>query len=136
MRGGYLACLAILAASPMPAQARSDCDRMIVGRDAASRLKDARLISRAAQPVRAANVAYVLAEPGWRVIWATPDQAERGVYFFRQSGKGSYRLIDTWGGVIAPDELQATAAWARHLKGGGPSEGLARCFAAALIAGK
>ncbi len=136
MRCVYLAFLTILMASPLPASARSSCSQMTVRLNAASRLKDARLTSTATDPVRAANVSYVLVEPGWRVIWATPDNAERSVYFFRRLGKDSYRLVDSWGGVIAPDERKETVAWARHLKGGGPSEALSRCFAAALVAGK
>jgi hypothetical protein len=100
-----------------------------------SRASDARLVHTSGQSVRPANISYVLAEPGWRVIWATPDDAERGVFFFRRAGS-FYRLVEIWGGVISPSERAETIAWARALKGGGPSARLARCFVAALIAGK
>jgi hypothetical protein len=76
-----------------------------------------------------------LREPGWRLVWATPSDAERGVFFFRKTG-ARYRLIDIWGGVIARDERAGTIAWARSRKGGGPSPRLAACFADALAAGK
>jgi hypothetical protein len=101
----------------------------------ATRAADARLVSGSGQRVTAANISYVLAEPGWRLIWATPKNAERGVFFFRKTGK-TFRLVDTWGGVIAPDERADTAKWARTRPGGGPSPRLSACFADAVADGK
>ena len=118
-----------------PAPAKTSCAAFVIPLDRTVRASDARLIRANHQAVRAANIAYVLAAAGWRLVWATPDNAERGVYFFHRTGRSGYRLIETWGGVIAPDERDDTVAWARRLKGGGPPTALAGCFADALVAG-
>ena len=118
-----------------PAAAKSSCVGLTPRLTPASRAADAQLVTRSGQHVAAADISYVLAEPGWRLIWATPKDAERGVFFFRKTGR-HYRLVDTWGGVIAPDERAETAKWARARAGGGPSPRLSACFAGALAAGK
>ncbi len=76
-----------------------------------------------------------MVEGPWRLIWATPRNAERGVYFFRRGEDGGYQLVEAWGGVLAPDERKDAIKWAGEIKGGGPSLQLAGCFADALLAG-
>ena len=134
MRMGLLLLGAVGAVTAMPAAARSNCAAMTVRMTAATRAADARLVTGTGQRTTGTEVSYAMTEPGWRLVWATPKGAERGVFFFRKLGK-SYRLVDTWGGVIAPDERAGTAKWARSLKGGGPSPALSACFAQAVADG-
>ena len=105
---------------------------------AASRAADARLVEKAdpGQDVPPAGVTYILADRHWRIIWALPNNAERGVYFFRTKRAGGFRLVNTWGGILEPDARADAIAFARSLKGGGPPPLLAGCFADALLAGK
>ena len=99
------------------------------------RAAEARRIARdAKQTVKPDGVTLILAEGSWRLVWATPTEAERGVYFYRRTAKGGYRLIDTWGGVIAPDERKETVAWAQA-RTGHPPRRIAGCFADAVLAG-
>lgn len=135
MRTGLLVLGTLAAIAATPAAARSNCAAMTVRMTATTRAADARLVTGTGQRTTASDVSYVMTEPGWRLIWATPKDAERGVFFFRTTGK-SPRLVDTWGGVIAPDERAGTAKWARALKGGGPSPALSACFAQAVADGK
>lgn len=76
-----------------------------------------------------ASVEYILAAAPWRIVWATPQEAERGVYFFR-----SGRLVDTWGGVLAPGERRDGVNWAMAAPRRVPAR-LAGCFADAVLAG-
>ncbi len=99
------------------------------------RAAEAKRIARdAKQTVKPDGVTLILAEGAWRLVWATPTEAERGVYFYRRTAKGGYRLIDTWGGVIAPDERKETIAWAQA-RVGHPPERIVGCFADAVLAG-
>ena len=87
----------------------------------------------AAQPVRGSEISDVMDGGAWRLIWATPAESERGVYFLTRRGKG-WKYVDVWGGVIAPEERASTIAWARQ-RGPGVPATLAACFADALLAG-
>jgi hypothetical protein len=125
--------VALLIAAP--AEARS-CAGLVVRTTAASRAADATLIrQQARQPDSARNIGAVLNDGRWRLIWATPDAAERGVYFFRQTGKRGWRYADVWGGVIAPGEEADVAKWARGLTSGGPDARTVRCFIDTVKAG-
>ncbi|WP_353205577.1 hypothetical protein [Sphingomonas sp.] len=93
-----------------------------------------RLTRDARQQIKPDGVTLILADGPWRLVWATPAEAERGVYFYRRTAKGGYRLIDTWGGVIAPEERTETVAWAQA-RGGHPPQRIAGCFADAVLAG-
>ena len=73
-----------------------------------------------------AAVLRVLESGPWSAVWAEPANLERGVFFFNE---GLY--VETWGGLVAPGERNATAAWARALPGSPPAN-LAECFADAL----
>ena len=133
----YALGLAIACSVTSPAQASRNCDALVAKQTAVSRASDAALVARLGkQSVAAANVGVVMSEGPWRLVWATPRDAERGVYFFRQSKQGGLHLIDIWGGVLAPGERGDGVGWARKLHGGGPSVRLAECFADAVIAGK
>ena len=103
-----------------------------------TRATDAALVQRLdpGQSVTAEDVGKVMVEGSWRLVWAVPKNAERGVYFFRRGKEGGYQLAATWGGVLAPDEEQDGINWAGEIKGGGPSRQLAECFAKALVAGE
>ncbi len=93
-----------------------------------------RLTRDAKQQIKPDGVTLILADGPWRLVWATPTEGERGVYFYRGGTKGGYRLIDTWGGVIAPDERKETVAWAQA-RAGHPPQRIAGCFADAVLAG-
>ena len=118
-----------------PNAARGACAALHPPTSTAQRAADAALVTRVGkQRVSAKQVGYVLAEGEWRLVWATPSDAERGVFFFHRAGRHGYRLVETWGGVIAPDERDSTIAWAQA-RAGHPSRRLATCFVDALTAG-
>lgn len=102
---------------------------------AVRRTDAARVTSLSGQRVRAGDVSYVLSEGDWRLVFATPANAERGVFVMRRiDGRTRYRLVDTWGGVM--DEPGPAAAWARALPNGGVPARLAQCMDSAIIAGR
>lgn len=128
--------LAITLTATTSAQASGSCAALMAKQTAVSRADDAALVARLGkQSVAANNIGPVMFEGPWRLVWATPHDAERGVYFFRRGGKRGLRLIDIWGGVLAPGERGEGMSWARNLRGGGPSVHLAGCFADAVVAG-
>lgn len=135
MRVFFLA-LAITLAATTPAQASGRCAALVAKQTAVGRAGDAALVARLGkQQLAASDIGPVMVEGPWRLVWATPHDAERGVYFFRREGSSGLRLIDIWGGVLAPGEREAGMGWARKLRGGGPSVRLAGCFADAVVAG-
>lgn len=114
---------ALLAASPAHA---AMCPALLTKATPATRAADAALIRKLAhQNVRASGIGEVLSDGKWRVIWATPENAENGVYFFRRGAK-AWRYVDVWGGVVAPGEKPGVLSWARKL---GAPPAIARCFA-------
>ena len=128
--------LVALATAP-PSFAASSCAALTPVSTLAMRKADAAMIRRddKGQVVMAAQIGRIMVEGPWRLVWATPINAERGVYFYRRNAKGTYRLVDTWGGILPAEERADGIAWTRRLKGGGPSERLAGCFADAVISG-
>jgi hypothetical protein len=94
-----------------------------------------RITALSRQTVTPSGISYVLADRRWRLVFATPRKAERGVFILRRM-KSSYRLIDTWGGILPPDERGQAAEWARGLKGGGVSPDLAACMDQAIVSGR
>ena len=136
MRSLILGSLMALAGAN-PELAAGSCAALTAKPTQVSRAGDAALVARLGkQAVTVADIGPVMVDGPWRLVWATPHDAERGVYFFRRTGKGGYRLIDIWGGVLAPGERGNGISWARKLRGGGPSARLAGCFADAVVAGK
>ncbi len=131
-----LAMMSGLLASPLAAAPGNSCAALRPAMTATQRAADAVLVTRVGkQEVTAAQVNHVLAEGDWRLVWATPADAERGVFFFHRAGRKGYRLVDTWGGVIAPDDRSGSIAWAQA-RPGHPSRRLATCFVDAVMAGK
>jgi hypothetical protein len=120
------------------AHAAENCAALKEAATPSTRAADAALVKRLdpGQSVTAGDVGTVMVEGPWRLVWATPKNAERGVYFFRRGEDGSYQLAETWGGVMLPDERQDGIKWTTEIKGGGPSQQLAGCFADAVIAGE
>jgi hypothetical protein len=119
------------AAAALPAP----CTKLRQPLGAVVRTAEAKRLTRdARQDIKADGVTLILADGPWRLVWATPAAAERGVYFYRRGAKGGYRLIDTWGGVIAPDERAETVVWAQT-RAGHPPQRIAGCFADAVLAG-
>jgi hypothetical protein len=103
---------AVMAALLLPAgaQAAVTCASMraLPGSVAA----DAALVSTVGRAtVSPAQIGPVLADGPWRLVFATPTAAERGVFFFRRDLRGRFRLVDVWGGVVAPDERVETVRW-------------------------
>jgi hypothetical protein len=126
----------MIAFAVLLSTASASCAHLAVALNPSLRRAEARQIAMlSGQRVRASGVSYVLAERNWRLVFATPNDAERGVYVLRRSGSG-YRLIDTWGGVLAPNERGEATTWARGLKGGGVPHRLAACMDAAILAGR
>ncbi|PTS74564.1 hypothetical protein DBR17_16890 [Sphingomonas sp. HMWF008] len=122
--------MTMTAAAALPAP----CTTLRQPLGAVVRAAEAKRIGRdAKQTVKPDGVTLILADGPWRLVWATPAEAERGVYFYRRTAKGGYRLIDTWGGVIAPEERKETIAWAQA-RAGHPPQRIADCFADALLA--
>ena len=130
--------IALLAApfAPAPALASDRCATLRQPASRAARGVDAMLVSHVGrQKVSADHVGPVLAEGDWRVVFATPGDAERGVFFFKRDGRRRFQLVDTWGGVIPPDERASTIAWiGKHYHQ--PPARLTACVVDAVIAGK
>jgi hypothetical protein len=99
------------------------------------RTEAARIATLTRRRVRAADVSHVIMDRNWRLVFATPGQSERGVFMMRRVGR-NYRLVDTWGGTLAPSDRGAAATWARNLRGGGVPAVLASCMEQAIIAGR
>ena len=136
-----LAALAVF--TPLPAIAASSCSTVIASTNRATKIADAALVRRTDRGILSAaskrnlgpvNIGQVMSDGAWRLIWVNAKDSERSVYFFRRGPKGGFNLIDTWGGVMAPDDRQGGIDWARKLKGGGTSLHLAGCFADAIVA--
>lgn len=132
------AALVNAAAPASTAAPANSCAVFVVKPTPASRAADAARVRSADrnQKIDASGIGTVMVEGPWRLVWATPKNAERGVYFFRRTKNGGYRLATTWGGILAPDERQDGITWASQIKGGGPSPKLAACFADTVIAGE
>ena len=112
-----------------PAQANS-CTAWQTKATPATRAADAAMIRKGSkQDVRTSGIGTVITDGKWRLIWATPEAAENGVFFFRRAGKAGWHYVDVWGGVVAPDEKSDAIQWARKLAGGGPGPKIAKCFA-------
>lgn len=118
-----VAIAALLAASPAYA---ATCPALLAKATPAARAADAALIRKGShQNVRASGIGEAISDGKWRVVWATPEDAENGVFFFRRTGK-AWRYVNVWGGVIAPGEQTDAVSWARKL---GASPAIAKCFA-------
>jgi hypothetical protein len=102
---------------------------------AVRRTEAARVSSAGRVRVRPADVSYLISNRDWRLIFATPRNSERGVFVMRRIGR-SYRLVDTWGGVLTGSDRGDAARWARNLPGGGVPAGLAGCMDQAIVAGR
>lgn len=132
MKRNLFVMLAGLLVATAPAHAES-CGGITARLTAKSRAADAALVKRqAGQPVAPDGIVRVINDGRWRLVWATPADAETGVYFFRRTAKGSWRYIDVWGGVIPPGEEPGARSWARRLAGGGPAARTISCFIAAV----
>lgn len=126
-----LAAAGLAMASPARA---ADCAALAAKLTPATRAADAALIRKGAkQKVRASGINAVLTDGQWRLVWASPADAEEGIFFFRRAGKAGWRYVDVWGGVAAPDERDDVVKWAGALEGGGPSPRIAQCFAGKVI---
>ncbi|MEO5866734.1 MAG: hypothetical protein ABIS14_09710 [Sphingomonas sp.] len=129
-----LSAISLLAAilAPAAAVAGPNCTALTVRSSPTQQRADATLVTQVAhQRVGPAQVGRVLTMGPWRFVWATPTNAERGVFLFHKEAKRGYHLVDIWGGVIMPEERADTIDWARRLKGS-PPRPLAECFADAL----
>ena len=118
-----------LAAAPLP----GGCEALRQPLGTSVRAAEAKRVSHDAQKVKADGITLILADGPWRLVWALPTEAERGVYFYRRTAKGGYRLTDTWGGVIPPDERAETIAWVQK-RPGHPPKRIASCMVDAVLA--
>jgi len=101
---------------------------------AVRRVEAARVATLSRRRVRPTEVSHVISDGEWRLVFATPTNSERGVFVMRRTGR-NYRLVDTWGGVLAPSDRGHAAGWARSLPRGGVPAVLANCMERAIIAG-
>ena len=124
----HLAAALLAAASPLPAHGVA-CPHVTLT-PAVRRAEAGRIRASAHTAVPPAAVEYVLAQGGWRLVWATPPDRERGIYFFRAG-----RFVDVWGGVLQPGERQEAIRWAMQAPRRVPAT-LAGCFADAVLAGR
>jgi len=99
------------------------------------RTEAARVATLTRRRVRPADVSHVIMDRNWRLVFATPAESERGVFMMRRVGR-NYRLVDTWGGTMAPSDRGAAATWARNLGRGGVPAVLANCMERAILAGQ
>lgn len=136
MRGAATAIAAALGlAVAHPAQAKTCADLFVTSTDE-TRADDAKVVRlQTFQKVAARNIGKVIDDGRWRLIWATPDAAERGVYFFRHTRDHGLVYANVWGGVIAPGEEAGVARWARGLARKGPDRRTVACFIEAVKAG-
>ena len=102
---------------------------------AVRRTEAARVATLSRRRVRPADVSHLISDRNWRLVFATPANSERGVFVMRRAGR-NYRLVDTWGGVLAPSDRGQAARWARNLAGGGVPAVLANCMEQAIISGR
>jgi len=121
---------AMVAATPAAAE---NCDLYRIPLSDKLRESEAARITATGQATRPGQVKLIYEERGWRLVWATPDNAERGVFFFHREAS-DYRYVDVWGGVIPPDEIGSGTRWAMKLPGGVPRR-LAQCFEKAVMRG-
>jgi hypothetical protein len=105
---------AVLAAllGPVGAHAATTCASMRAAQTPAVAAADAALVSTLGRArVTPQEIGPVLADGPWRLVFATPTAAERGVFFFRRDLRGRFRLVEVWGGVIPPEERTETVRW-------------------------
>lgn len=115
------------------APAGEQCRALEVSLTPEARRDEAALVTRVSgQHVREEDVGRVLAEGEWRLVWATPQEAERGVFFFQRDGD-AWKLVEIWGGIALPEDRAETIAWARALPGAPPDQ-LSECFVDGLLA--
>jgi hypothetical protein len=125
----------IAAALLLAAQSSGGCSAVTPRLTSALRRTEAaRVASVARLPVRPGDVSHVIGDANWRLVFATPRNSERGVFVIRRAGR-NYRLVDTWGGVLAPSDRGQASKWARALPGGGVPAALANCMERAILAG-
>ena len=136
MRHAVIIASIALATAPGTAIAADRCAGLRQSGGHAAHRADASLVSRVGrQHVTADEIGPALAEGDWRVVFATPSNAERGVFFFKRGAGQRFRLIDVWGGVIPPDERASTIKWiAAHYHQ--PPMLLTACVVDTVIAGK
>jgi hypothetical protein len=70
----------------------------------------------------------------WVAVFATPYNAERGVFFF-QMVNGKPVAKDVWGGVSGWDSASSIADWTKTVDMKIP-RALSMCFARAVVAGR
>jgi len=133
MRKAYMlaSLAALIAATPAAAER---CDSYRIPLSNKLRQFEAAQISATGQTVRPGQVRLVYEDRGWQMVWATPDNAERGVFVFRKDS-GAFKYVDVWGGVLAPDEVGSGTSWAVKLPHGGVPRRLAICFEAMVMRG-
>ena len=122
----------LAACSPANEQAALEgCAAVDMSLTEAQRQSEARRVASALKRnPQSLNVTRVMRQGDWTLVWATPNDLEAGVFFLHRQAKPE--LVETWGGIAAPDEGSAIAAWARKLPGTPPAE-LSQCFASTIV---
>ncbi len=78
------------------------------------------------------HVQRLLTIAPWTAVWATPANAERGVFFFSNTKSGLV-YHDVWGGVASPSEQADVAHWIAKLSPIMPPS-FAQCVAQSITA--
>ncbi len=81
------------------------------------------------------SLTQAMQEQRWLVLFASSNQTERGVFFYRRSDRGTWVHLQTWGGVPAGDSADSIAKWPVSAIPGFPA-GLAHCFANEVVNGE
>ncbi len=69
----------------------------------------------------------------WTAVWATPQNAEQGIFFYSQE-KSGLTFHDVWGGYATPSDKPNIVQWVKKLSPSAP-DGFAECFAEIVTAG-
>ena len=118
----------LIALAAMAATPAARCHRYEVDYGPEQGMSDAALIRRASgHDASPRSLGTTFATGQWRVIWAQPDDSEKGVFFFR-GRHGAERFVDVWGGPTS--DRAGAFRWASR-KVGAPVA-LSRCFAERL----
>ncbi len=69
----------------------------------------------------------------WAAVWATPKNAEQGIFFYSQ-GKSGLTFHDVWGGFALPSDKPDVVRWVKKLSSSVPDD-FAECAAEIITGG-
>ncbi len=84
------------------------------------------------EPPAQIKIGKAISLKNWTAVWATPKDAEQGVFFYSQE-KSGLTFHDVWGGFAVPSDKPDIVRWVKKLSSSVP-DNFAEC-AAETIAG-